>query len=71
MEMQPVKSSQIASVGHDSETNTLHVEFKGGGTYEYDGVPEEVFFNLLQAESVGQYFGKSVRGKYKFTKKEK
>jgi KTSC domain len=46
VDMTPVKSSQIASVGHDPETGTLHIKFVDrvskktgdttpGSTYEY------------------------------------
>ena len=38
MKRTSVKSSNILSVGHDPETNTLEIEFKGGGVYSYDGV---------------------------------
>src|SRR3546814_14208537 len=35
MNRTPVKSSQIASIGHDPSTNTLAIEFKGGKVYHY------------------------------------
>jgi hypothetical protein len=71
MEMKEVSSSQIHSVGHDPETNTLRIRFKDrthkngvivpGSTYEYDGVPAEVHAGLLAAESVGAHFGTHIR----------
>lgn len=63
MNMQPVTSSQIAAVGHDPETNTLRIEFKKGGVYEYEGVSAEEHQALIGAESIGRYFGQNLRSK--------
>ena len=71
MNMTPVKSSQIESIGHYEETQVLCVRFKSGDTYEYDGVSPEVFNDFLTAESVGAYFGKNIRGQYEYTKLER
>ena len=35
---QPVSSSNIRSIGYDSESNTLEIEFHSGGVYQYFGV---------------------------------
>lgn len=63
--MTPVQSSQIHSIGFDSETNTMHVRFAGrgeqrgpGALYQYTGVSAEDFAVFLMAESKGSYFGK-------------
>lgn len=64
MERTPVKSSQIASIGHDPEGEVLEVEFVKGGIYQYKGVSESMHTLLMGAESVGTFFGKSIRGKY-------
>lgn len=50
----PVISSNINQVGW--EEGTLEVHFKRGHIYQYYGVPEEVFENLLKVENVGKYF---------------
>lgn len=68
MAMQPVESSQIAAVGFDEESFTLDVEFKRGGLYRYFDVSPEVFDDLLKAGSVGSFFGKEIKGKYRFEK---
>lgn len=63
-EMTEVKSSNIAKVGWAAEK--LFVLFRGGNAiYEYDGVPEKVHQDLLSADSVGQFFSRNVRGKYR------
>jgi hypothetical protein len=48
MTMQPVNSSNIAAIGYDPETQTLAIEFRSGGTYEYYDVPEQVFEGLME-----------------------
>ena len=61
----PVTSSQLKSVGHDPATNKMHIEFKNGVVYEYDGVSTADHQALVGAASVGQHFNKHV--KYGFT----
>lgn len=67
-EMYDVKSSQIARIGHAADT--LHVEFKNGGTYTYAGVPESTFHNMKSSDSVGGFLHRNVKGKYAHTKLE-
>lgn len=64
MEMIPVESSNIESVGHDGK-ETLRVTFKGSGSYDYIGVTEDEFLALLNAPSVGKAYGALTRGKLK------
>jgi KTSC domain len=62
MQMHPVKSSNIESIGHDGDT--MHVRFKNGGTYSYTGVTAEGFRRLKEAPSVGKHLAKmNVSGK--------
>lgn len=64
MEMQPVESSNIAAIGHDPDTNELHVEFKNGAKHSYADVPPERFQMLLNADSVGKHFNAHVKGRF-------
>lgn len=59
--MQPIQSSQIEAIGHDSDTETLAIRFKGGAVYNYSNVDAAVFANLRDAESVSSYFGKFIK----------
>ncbi|MFJ3044777.1 KTSC domain-containing protein [Herbaspirillum chlorophenolicum] len=68
MERVSVSSSNIASIGHDETTQTLEVEFLDSAVYEYYGVPEHVFQELLSASSVGRYFAQNVKNVYGFTR---
>jgi len=74
--MTPVESSQIHSIGHDAETNTLAVRFKNSkgvpsSLYHYDNFTAEDFAAFSGAESVGSHFYKHIKPaaeKYPFRK---
>ena len=69
MEMVPVSSSNVASIGFDRATQTLAVTFLHGGTYHYGpGVPEDIYLGLLSAESVGSFLHQNVKGIYPYQK---
>lgn len=57
-----VRSSDIRSVGY--ENNTLEIEFNSGGIYQYQGVPQEQYHNLISADSCGKYFHKNIKPVY-------
>lgn len=63
--MSPVAdSSAIKSHGYDPETQTLHVAFKSGQTYEHQGVPLEKYAAMTGNESVGKFYNKKIRDAY-------
>lgn len=66
IEMHPVESSQIHSIGHDAYTNTLAIRFKswkGEATslYHYANFPADEFEKFKAAESIGAHFGKFIK----------
>lgn len=66
----PVDSSNIASYGHDAETKTLEVTFKGpdgtpGATYRYLQVPVLTVMGLRDAPSKGKYFSRNIKPYYR------
>jgi len=70
IDMIPVESSNIESVGHDG-AETLRIRFKGSATrpatdYDYPGASEQDFFGIINAESVGRAYqafkGKGIKG---------
>lgn len=67
MDRKPVKSSNVASIGHDGK-DTLEVEFKGGGVYTYHGVDADAHQALMGAKSIGSHLHKNIKGQYKHTK---
>ena len=68
MQRTPVTSSNIVSIGHDPATNTLEVEFKGGGVYSYAGVDAAKHAALIAADSVGSHFHKHIKNDHSFSK---
>lgn len=53
MEREMVSSSTIVSIGYDTATETLEVEFKSGGVYQYYNVPETIHVEFTQSGSKG------------------
>ena len=64
MNMIPVSSSNIASIGY--ENGTLYVSFNRGGLYAYSGVPESIYRGLMSAPSHGSYLASHVKGVYSY-----
>lgn len=61
MERIDVVSSNLASVGYDSYSMTLEIEFKKSGVYQYFKVPENVYEELMDADSHGEYFDANIK----------
>lgn len=61
-EWQDVKSSNIAKVRYID--GAMDIQFANGAVYRYKGVPQEVFDELLKAESVGKFFFSKIKGKF-------
>lgn len=53
MQHHGVKSSMVSSIAHKGDV--LHVTFKGGKTYEYQGVSASQFHALQNADSIGRH----------------
>ncbi|CCH49338.1 KTSC domain-containing protein [Pseudodesulfovibrio piezophilus] len=68
MEMENVESSNLAAVGYDEDSSTMQVEFNNGSIYQYFDVPEHVFEELRDADSVGRYFNANVKGVYRYSR---
>jgi hypothetical protein len=66
VEMTPVESSNVAAVGYRDKT--LYVEFKTGTIYRYKDVPEDVYTDMMQAESVGKFLHARIRNVYQYEK---
>lgn len=68
MERAPVESSNIVSIGYDSDNETLEIEFLNGSIYQYYDVPEYVFQELMSASSHGSYLAANIKGTYSYSK---
>ncbi len=62
--MIPVNSSSLCAVGYDGYH--LLVQFHTSDTiYTHYGVPYSVYAGLMQASSMGAYYNRYIRGKYR------
>lgn len=69
MDRRVVTSSNIHSVGYDSATLTLEIQFrKTGDIYQYFGVPVHIHRGLMDASSHGKYFHRHIRGSFEYSK---
>jgi len=59
-----VSSSNIRSIGYDTDSQVLEVEFHDGGVYQYYEVPPSVHQGLMSAASHGSYLHIHVRDQY-------
>jgi hypothetical protein len=64
----PVSSSNIASIGYETSTQTLQILFHSGGLYQYSGVPQSIHNGIMSAPSHGQYFHRNIKDVYSFVK---
>jgi len=55
----PVESSNIQALAYDGVF--MYVRFLSGGIYRYGNVPESVYQELLNAESVGGSFHRLIK----------
>ncbi len=68
MERQSVDSSSLQSIGYDTLTQALEVEFHHGALYLYRDVPPNVFEALMAADSKGRFFNANIRERYVHSK---
>ena len=63
-----VESNYLRSVGYDSSSQVLEIEFRKGGVYQYIDVPPTVYTNLMNAPSHGRYFNENIKEAYAYRK---
>lgn len=67
-EMHFVDSSNIEAIGYDQAARELHVRFLHGDMYAYHGVPEDIYDELMAAQSKGSYLNRVIKGNYGYSK---
>lgn len=60
--MRNVYSSHVDRIGHDPETNELHVEWQGGKRSVYSDVPAAKAGDVMNSWSVGKAIHKDIKG---------
>jgi len=66
IEMIPVVSSSVESIGYCEEIQILKVKFLKGGVYEYKNVPLMEFEQLHNASSIGSYLNRNIVNNYPY-----
>lgn len=56
-----VDSSHLEAVAYNEQTHRMAIEFKSGAFFAYEDVPMDVYYGLMGASSVGQYFDRVVK----------
>lgn len=67
MIMHNVISSNLVSVGYDTSSLILRIQFKNA-TYDYFGVPEHIYNELMNAPSHGQYHARYIKNSFRYQK---
>ena len=68
MERYSVASSNIASIGYDTNTETLEVEFLNGSVYQYFNVGPNMYDQIMQAGSKGRFLNTYIKNAYPFSR---
>lgn len=68
MNRDAVQSSNVVAIGYDRPTQTLEVEFLKGAVYQYYGVPENMYDNIMSAPSKGVFLNTYIRDSYPFSR---
>jgi hypothetical protein len=68
MNRKHVESSNIESIGYDSMSQTLEIEFLNGSIYQYFDIPQHIYQELIDADSHGKYLAANIKGHYRYSK---
>ena len=60
----PVRSSNLKSVGYDLRSGQMEIEFQSGKVYRYDRVPQILHQGLLATPSAGQFFNDRILNRF-------
>lgn len=56
----------MTSIGYDSDTNVLEIEFRSGAVYRYFAVPRSVFEELMASPSKGSFLVDRIKDVFTF-----
>ncbi|MCY3782253.1 MAG: KTSC domain-containing protein [Chloroflexi bacterium] len=63
-----VASSNVRSIGYDRDSETLEIEFNSGSIYQYFGVPEQMYDEIMRAPSKGRFVHQYIRNQYAYSR---
>jgi hypothetical protein len=68
MDRDYVASTNVRSIGYDTTSSTLEVEFQNSFVYQYYNVPVHVYEALMAAGSKGQFINSQIKNVYPFSR---
>jgi hypothetical protein len=63
MERVPVESSNVVSIGYDTDASVMEVEYGSGGVYQYPDIAGTEHAGIMAADSVGSRLHSVVKKK--------
>jgi hypothetical protein len=63
-----VKSSAFSDIDYDPESQLLTVQYSSGQRYRHEGVPEHVYKQVMESDSIGRAFQQLVKNQFPATK---
>jgi hypothetical protein len=59
--MIPVENStRVLAIGYNKQTAIVYVQFKDYSYYQYNNVPEDVWFDFLHSSSKGKFINSTL-----------
>ncbi len=68
MDRRQVASSNVRTIGYDEQTQTLEVEFVSGWVYQYYGVPQHMYEQMMQASSKGKFLNLYIKNAFPYSR---
>ncbi len=68
MERQFVTSTGLQSVGYDTATGILKIEFRNGGIYRYSSISFSVYQAFMHEVLKGTFFHSQIKDRYPMTR---
>lgn len=68
MQREIVQSTNVLSIGYDTQSQTLEVEFQKSGIYQYYNVPQHMYENLMSSSSKGQFMNAYIIKGYPYSR---
>lgn len=65
MERYSIESSMIKSIGYDSNSSTLEIEFKSGEVWQYFDFLESLWHDFDSTDSKGKFFHREIKNQHK------
>jgi hypothetical protein len=60
------QSTNVKEIGYEYKTNSLVVIYRNDKRYRYLGVPESVFKEACEVDSIGKFLAVAIKGTYRF-----